>query len=48
MLGAIESFRKLFDERWNVIEIEEQETQKYRVAKPIIYCVAQNNKPAGE
>ena len=37
----------IFDERWSVIEIEEQETQKYRTSKSIICCVAQNNKPAG-
>ena len=41
---SIDSFKTLFDTSWEVVEIEEQETYKYRSLKPVIFCIAKNNK----
>lgn len=41
---SIDSFKNLFDASWEVVEIEEQETYKYRSLKPVIFCIAKNTK----
>ena len=41
---SMNSFKSLFDTSWEVVEIEEQETYKYRSKKPVIFCVAKNVK----